>query len=96
MRQNQLHKLGNFVPKNWFGPKILQKVNFDAVSNEQHICNYPNNFSNLFRMKQASYVEYVLIANQDYAFAISYKQGQNFCKNSQEENSKIWNWKDWL
>ena len=69
--------------------KILQKLNFDAVSSAQHICNYPNNFSNLFRMKQASYVEYVLIANQDYAFAISYKQGQNFCKNSLEENSKI-------
>jgi len=69
--------------------KILQKLNFDAVSSAQHICNYPNNFSNLFRMKQASYVEHVLIANQDFEFGIFFKQGYNFCKNSLEEDSKI-------
>jgi len=40
-------------------------------------------------MQQASYVEHVLIANQDYAFVISFKQGYSFCKNSLEEDSKI-------
>jgi len=40
-------------------------------------------------MQQASYVEHVLIANQDFAFVIFFKQGYNFCKNSQEEDSKI-------
>ncbi len=69
--------------------KILQKLNSDVVSNEQQICNYPNTLSKQFRMQQASYVEHVLIANQDFAFVIFFKQGYNFCKNSQEEDSKI-------
>ncbi len=69
--------------------KILQKLNSDAVSNEQHICNYPNTFSNLFRMKQASYVQYVLLVQPDFAFVNSYKQGYNFCKNSLEEDCRI-------
>ena len=69
--------------------KILQKLNPDAVSNEQHICNYLNTLSNLFRMKQASYVQHVLLVQPDFAFVDSYKQAYNFCKNSLEENSKI-------